>query len=127
MELIDSHCHLEEIENPGLAIEKAKSLGVVAIIAVGSDYQSNNQVLKMAEEYRGFVYPALGMHPARLAGARINQNLGFIEDHLTEVKGIGEVGLDYDKRIIKIAPQELQKSVFTPGSWMDMAEEEPAP
>ena len=32
--LIDSHCHLEEIENPGTAIERAKSAGVVAIIAV---------------------------------------------------------------------------------------------
>ena len=112
MELIDSHCHLEEIENLGSAIEKAKSAGVVAIIGVGSDYSSNSQVLKIAEKYRGFVYPALGFHPARLEATQIAQNLKFIEDHLTEVNGIGEVGLDYDKRITKIAPKELQKSVL---------------
>lgn len=112
MNLIDSHCHLEEIENLELAIEKAKSAGLVAIIAVGSDYQSNNQVLEIAERYSGFVYPALGMHPGRLEVSLVKQNLKFIEDHLFEAKGIGEIGLDYDKRIIKIAPKELQKSVI---------------
>ena len=112
MNLIDSHCHLEEIENLELAIEKAKSAGLVAIIAVGSDYQSNNQVLEIAERYSGFVYPALGMHPGRLEVSLVKQNLKFIEDHLIKAKGIGEIGLDYDKRIIKIAPKELQKSVI---------------
>lgn len=112
MELIDSHCHLEEIENPGLAIEKAKSTGVVAIIAVGSDYESNNQILKIAEKYSGFVYPALGLHPGRLEDSQVNRSLRFIEDHLMEVRGVGEIGLDYDKRIIKIASKELQKSVL---------------
>jgi len=103
---------LEEIENLELAIEKAKSAGLVAIIAVGSDYQSNNRVLEIAERYSGFVYPALGMHPGRLEVSLVKQNLKFIEDHLFEAKGIGEIGLDYDKRIIKIAPKELQKSVI---------------
>ena len=112
MELIDTHCHLEEIEKLGAAIEKAKSAGLVAIIAVGSDYQSNSQILKIAEKYKGFVYPALGIHPARCEASRINQDLEFIEDHLTEAKGIGEVGLDYHKRIKEIAPKELQKSVL---------------
>ncbi len=112
MNLIDSHCHLEEIENLELAIKKAKSAGLVAIIAVGSDYQSNNRVLEIAERYSGFVYPALGMHPGRLEVSLVKQNLKFIEDHLFEAKGIGEIGLDYDKRIIKIAPKELQKSVI---------------
>ena len=48
--LIDSHCHLEELINLDSAIEKAKSNGVVAIIAVGTDYQSNVQVLEIAEK-----------------------------------------------------------------------------
>lgn len=96
MNLIDSHCHLEEIENLELAIEKAKSAGLVAIIAVGSDYQSNNRALEIAERYSGFVYPALGMHPGRLEVSLVKQNLKFIEDHLFEAKGIGEIGLDYD-------------------------------
>lgn len=110
--MIDSHCHLEEIENLGSAIEKAKSVGVIAIMAVGSDYESNNRTLEIAEKYSGFVYPALGLHPGRLEVSQVEQNLKFIEEHLTEVRGIGEIGLDYDKRIVKIAPKELQKSVL---------------
>lgn len=112
MKLIDSHCHLEEIENLDSVIERAKLAGVIAIIAVGSDYQSNNQVLKIAEKYRGFVYPALGFHPARLEASQLNQNLEFIEDHITTVKGIGEIGLDYHKRVTTIVSKELQKSVL---------------
>lgn len=112
MELIDSHCHLEEIENPGLAIDRAKSAGVVAIIAVGSDHRSNNQVLELASRYRGLVYPALGFHPGRLEAPVVNETLRFMEDHLVEASGVGEIGLDYDKRITKIASKELQKSVI---------------
>lgn len=112
LELIDSHCHLEEIENLGLAIEKAKSRGVIGIIAVGSDYESNSQVLKMAEKYSGFVYPTLGIHPGRLVSPQVNRELRFIEEHLIEAKGVGEVGLDYDKRVTRRAPKELQKSVL---------------
>ena len=113
MRLIDTHCHLEEIENLETAIDRAKSVGVIAIIAVGSDYQSNNQILEIAEKYAGFVYPALGIHPARIEASQVNQVLKFIEDHLAEAKGIGEVGLDYHKRVIQIAPKELQKSVLS--------------
>ena len=112
MELIDSHCHLEEIENPGAAIDRAKSAGLVGIIAVGSDYKSNRQVLEIAEQYNGFVYPALGFHPAMLDSSRIEHNLEFIEEHIAEAKGIGEIGLDYHKKVIVKASKELQKTVL---------------
>ena len=85
---------------------------MIAIIAVGSDYKSNNQVLKIAEKYSGFVYPALGIHPGRLAASQVNRDIKFIEEHLSEAKGIGEIGLDYNKRTKEIAPKELQKSVL---------------
>ncbi|MBM4433449.1 MAG: TatD family deoxyribonuclease, partial [Chloroflexi bacterium] len=104
MRLIDSHCHLEEIENLQAAIEKAKSVGVIAIIAVGSDYQSNNQILEIAQKYSGFVYPALGIHPSRIESSKVDQALHFIEDHLATARAIGEVGLDYHKRVIASAP-----------------------
>ena len=39
--LIDTHAHLEEIENLEQAITGAKSANIIAIIGVGSDYQSN--------------------------------------------------------------------------------------
>jgi TatD DNase family protein len=112
LELIDTHCHLEEIENLRAVIDRAKSTGLIGIIAVGSDYQSNGQILEITEKYKGFVYPALGFHPAMLNTSRIDRNLEFIEEHIAEAKGIGEIGLDYHKKIIAMAPKELQKSVL---------------
>ena len=110
--LIDSHCHLEDIENLDLAIKKAKSVGVVGIVAVGSDYQSNQQVLEIAGKNEGFVFPALGYHPWELKLREVADNLKFIENHLIYAVGIGEIGLDYKKDIKKAVSVDLQKSVL---------------
>jgi len=112
--LIDSHAHLEELEQLDSAIERAKERGVVAIVAVGSDYQSNNQVLEIAEKYRDFVYPAIGFHPGSLAEAisSLERDFQFIEDNVEKVVALGEVGLDYHKELIKLSSKDLQKEVF---------------
>ena len=41
MNLIDTHAHLEDIKDLKGAIKRAAEVGVIAIIAVGSDYKSN--------------------------------------------------------------------------------------
>jgi TatD DNase family protein len=112
--LVDSHAHLEELADLDSAIERAKESGVVAIVAVGSDYQSNNQVLEIAEKYRDFVYPAIGFHPGSLAEAisSLERNLQFIEDYMEKVVALGEIGLDYHKELIKLSSKDLQKEVF---------------
>lgn len=110
--LIDTHAHLEEIEDLERAIIEAKSANIVAIIAVGSDYESNQKVLALAQVYNDFVYPALGLHPWNLKGADIDRNLQFIQAHIHKAVGIGEIGLDYDKRVRARAGKDLQKSVL---------------
>ena len=111
-QLIDTHAHLDEIEEPEQAITEARESDVIAIIAVGSDYESNQQVLKLANTYTDYIYPALGLHPQNLEGADIERNLEFIETHMTEIVGIGEIGLDYHKRVRAQASKEVQMSVF---------------
>lgn len=113
MKLIDSHSHLEEIEDLSGVIARAKDAGLVGVVAVGSDSASNIKVLNIAEEYRGFVYPALGLHPGNLnASTNIGEELKFIEEHLAEAKAIGEVGLDYHKKVLVNATKDLQQSVL---------------
>ena len=113
--LIDSHAHLEELEDLGPAIDRAKQNGVVAIIAVGSDYESNNRVLDIAGNHRGFVYPALGLHPGLLneAADSLDRQIRFIEDHLDQAVAIGEVGLDYHKRVLSSTSKDRQHVVFS--------------
>jgi len=110
--LVDTHAHLEEIENLEQAITEARSANIIAIIAVGSDCESNQKVLALAQVYKGLVYPALGLHPWNLKGADVERNLEFIEAHIDEAVGIGEIGLDYDKRVRVRAEKDWQKHVL---------------
>jgi TatD DNase family protein len=110
--LVDTHAHLDEIENLDQAIGEARSAGVIAIVAVGANYESNNKALEIAQGYRGFVYPALGLHPWNLKPAEIEHNLEFIEMHIDEAIAIGEIGLDYHKRVRAVAEKDTQKSVL---------------
>lgn len=114
--LVDTHAHLDEIEDIEEAIEEAKRVGVVAVIAVGQDYESNLKVLELARKHGQFVYAALGLHPWSLGNMddrQIDLNLRLIEGNIESLAAIGEVGLDYDKRVKAAAGKERQKEAFT--------------
>ena len=113
--LIDTHAHLDELENVDLRLQEARENGVIAVVAVGSDYQSNVKTLEISQKHSSFVYPALGLHPwqlANLESSQIADNLRFIEENIAAAVAVGEIGLDYDKRVVKAAAKELQKDVL---------------
>ena len=110
--LIDTHAHLDEIKDLEQTLTEAKSAGIVAIIAVGSDYKSNQEVLRLAQLHKDFIYPALGWHPWNLKGAEIDSNLEFIVANIEQAVAVGEVGLDYHKKVREIADKDLQKQVL---------------
>lgn len=113
--LIDTHAHLEELADLPSALDKAKEIGIIGVVAVGSDYQSNLKVLKIAQDYPGFVFPALGLHPwglENLTPVELDENLRFIESKIDRTVAIGEIGLDYDKRVIKVSPKAFQQEVL---------------
>jgi len=113
--LIDTHAHLDELKNLDLMLEDAKKAGVIAIVAVGSNHQSNIKTLEISQKHRRFVYPALGLHPweiGNLGTFGIDDNLRFIEQNIALAVAVGEIGLDYDKRVLKAASKELQKEVL---------------
>jgi TatD DNase family protein len=112
MQLVDTHAHLEEIEDPAAAVAQARTAGVVAIIAVGSDMASNGQILQLAQAYPGFVYPALGYHPWNMREAGAAANVAFIREHIGEAIAVGEIGLDYHKKVRENADKALQKNVL---------------
>ena len=113
--LIDTHAHLDELKNLDLVLEEAKKAGVIAIVAVGSKRESNIKTLEISQKHRRFVYPALGLHPWELGNLgtfEIDDNLQFIEQNIASAVAVGEIGLDYDKRVVKAASKELQKEVL---------------
>jgi TatD DNase family protein len=113
--LIDTHAHLDELKNLDLILKEAKKAGVIAIVAVGSNHQSNIKTLEISQNNAHFVYPALGLHPwqlGNLVDPEIDDNLKFIEQNIASAVAVGEIGLDYDKRVLKLASKELQQEVL---------------
>lgn len=111
-QIIDTHAHLDEIENLDVVLEQAKKAGIIGVIAVGQDLASNVKTLEIAARYPGFVYPALGLHPWNIREPEIDACLEFIEANVSKAVGIGEVGLDYHKRVRAAADKDLQKRVL---------------
>ena len=126
--LIDTHAHLDELKNLDVKVEEARKAGVIAIVAVGSNRQSNIETLEISQEHSRFIYPALGLHPwqlANLGASEIDDNLRFIEQNIASAVAVGEVGLDYDKRVLKVASKELQQEVL--GRLLDIAKKHAKP
>lgn len=110
--LIDTHAHLDEIEALEESLAAAKVAGVTAIIAVGTDAGSNEKVLRIAGEHEGFVYPALGLHPSHIRREAVERTLEFIEANISRAVAVGEIGLDYHKRVRELADKDLQQQVL---------------
>lgn len=115
MELIDVHAHLEETPNLPESLQKAAERGVTAVIAVGSDLESNRAVLDLAGSHGGLsVHPALGLHPWRLERESADAVLDFAGARIGEAVAVGEIGLDGWLRSVRKKPEALerQKEVF---------------
>lgn len=113
--IIDTHAHLEEIDGLDAALERAREAGVVAVIAVGMDRQTNERALEVSERHPGFVYPALGLHPWGLETSKVDAALRSIEESVDRAVAIGEVGLDYWLKEARRDPRqkELQRETFS--------------
>ena len=109
MKFVDAHIHLSEKEYTSKVvqiIQEAKQSNVVALVSNSMDYDSCQRNLKLAEENKGVVYAALGIHPwnvPELTQQELDETLNLILQRGVEcekVVAIGEVGLDpqYAKR-----------------------------
>jgi TatD DNase family protein len=115
LELVDTHTHLDEIDNLDDALANARKAGVEAIVAVGTHEESNRKTMDIAEKYPSFVYPAFGLHPWEMGDMqpdRVESTIRLIEENIERIVAIGEVGLDYDKRVVSRTSKELQKEVL---------------
>lgn len=117
MELIDTHAHLESIKGLRGAIKRAVEVGVVAVIAVGSDYESNIWVLYESQKYgtkKLKIYPALGIHPWGLDISKVDKTISLIEENINNIVALGEVGLDYWYKEARKNDdiKEIQREVF---------------
>ena len=95
--MIDTHTHLDGEEfKDDLAetIQRAKDAGIEKVFLPAIDLASSRRILDVCQQYPGYCYPMLGIHPEEVRP-------GW-EEQLKEIKlladgilAIGEVGLDY--------------------------------
>jgi len=113
-QLIDTHCHLDmDAYSDDLkeVIVSAAQSGVNHIIAVGIDYPSSIQAVKISNRFQG-ISAAVGIHPHNVSAANeqiYTQLIDLANSADSNVVGYGEIGLDYAGNH---APKELQNKEF---------------
>ncbi len=113
MELVDSHCHLDDAQfnddRPGV-IQRAREAGLKYCLSIGTgDGPPDLSVaVRLADEY-DFVYATVGVHPndAQKITANTFKDLERLLAH-PKVKAVGEIGLDYHWAV----PKDVQIPVF---------------
>jgi TatD DNase family protein len=92
--VIDTHAHLDALEEPAAALDRARGLGVTRVITIGTGINSCRRALDLTAQEG--VYAALGIDPHQAAtgeAARVPE-LRALLDHPKAV-AVGEAGLDY--------------------------------
>jgi TatD DNase family protein len=90
--LVDTHVHLDDLEEPEAQVAEAREAGVSDLIAMGVDAASSRLTLGLAESIPG-VWAAVGHHPLNQSGPDLAA-LGELASH-PRVVAIGEIGLDH--------------------------------
>lgn len=102
--MIDTHAHLEGLDDPRAALARAWHAGVEAVAAVAMEAESGRLALQLAGEDKR-VWPCLGLHPWQVREDTWRQEVNFVAENLHQATALGEVGLDYKKKIKKQTQQ----------------------
>ena len=113
--LVDTHLHLEEVEDPDRAVAEAVAAGVTRLITVGTDLATSRDAVERASRLEP-VFAAAGHHPANTADPDLKAFRGLLA--LDRVVAVGEIGLD-GSADQEYAPMERQLGWF--GSMCDLA------
>jgi TatD DNase family protein len=101
--VIDTHAHLDALDDVESALVRARSAGVERVIAIGSGLASARATRVIAARERG-VFVAAGVHPHQAAeGDDPRRVVG--DDSVA----VGEIGLDFYR---DYAPRDDQRRVF---------------
>ncbi len=99
MNFIDTHTHIDGDEfsaDRDSVISRCKAAGAVALFVPGINRQSIDSITQLTEQYPGYCYGMLGLHPEDVK-ADWSSVLDDMQQHLSDPRwiAIGEVGLDY--------------------------------
>ena len=94
--IIDTHAHVDQLQDLSGAMQRAFDAGVVAIVAMSVDASSMRKVMHIAQDNtRPRIYPALGIHPGNIQPQEQEEAFDLIRQNAKEIIAIGETGLDF--------------------------------
>jgi TatD DNase family protein len=105
--VIDTHAHLDALDDPSAAVARARDVGVERIVAIGSGLDSVRATLAIAEREKG-VHAAAGIHPHQAGDGESLDELRRLAADGAAV-AIGEIGLDFFR---DYAPHDAQRRIF---------------
>lgn len=98
--IIDTHSHLfvEEFDvDRSEVMQRAREVGVQHVLMPNIDLASVAPMLQVCQEYRGFCYPMLGLHPTEVGAdypVVLSRLKALLDKQPQTFLAIGEVGLD---------------------------------
>jgi TatD DNase family protein len=107
--VIDTHTHLDALDDPDHVVARARAAGVTRILTVGTDVPGSHRALELADAHDG-VYAIVGIHPHAAAEAT-DADIAAVQTLLSHPKavGAGEMGLDWFR---DYAPRDAQQRLF---------------
>jgi TatD DNase family protein len=105
--VIDTHAHLDALEDAAGAVARARAAGVERIVSIGCGAASTRATLAIADAEAG-VSVAAGIHPHQAADGEPLDELAALGAG-GRLVAIGEIGLDFYR---DYAPHEDQRRVF---------------
>jgi TatD DNase family protein len=107
--VIDTHAHLDALDDADDAVARARDAGVTTILTVGTDVAGCKKALELAEQHDA-VFAILGIHPHE-AGEATEADVAQVRELLGHPRavGVGEMGLDWFR---DYAPRDAQLRLF---------------
>ena len=91
--MIDSHCHIDCIENPESAIEESIAKGMRAIVTSALNIEEAEKVFLLKKRFPNTLYVCLGVHPMEI-DVYTDDYISFIKTNRKNIVAVGEIGLD---------------------------------
>lgn len=94
--IVDTHAHLDHLENLDLALENARQAHVTTIAAMSMNLASCQRNLEIKKSITSpQICLAMGIHPAEAKREELEPCVALIKANVQHLHAIGEIGLDF--------------------------------
>jgi len=130
MTIIDTHAHIDQLEDLQGALTRAHEAGVSDIVAVSVDLDSMKKVLGQRPNCFDVgtcqtpkIHVALGVHPGKVNEITQPLALKFLKENIKKCVAVGETGLDYWYKWVRKDQLERQKQKDSFNFHLSLAQE----